>query len=65
MFEKFYIFEVVLIVLGNNVVYVFNRDIIWDLGGFLIVVKIFNIRDFIVKEKVLIVLNNLSVNVEN
>lgn len=65
MFEKFYIFEVVLIVLGNNVVYVFNRDIIRDLGGFLIVVKIFNIRDFIVKEKVLIVLNNLSVNVEN
>lgn len=65
MFEKFYIFEVVLIVLGNNVVYVFNRDIICDFGGFLIVVKIFNIWDFIVKEKVLIVLNNLSVNVEN
>ncbi|XP_004711235.1 armadillo repeat-containing X-linked protein 3 [Echinops telfairi] len=65
MSEKPYILEAALIALGNNAAYAFNRDIIRDLGGLPIVAKILNTRDPIVKEKALIVLNNLSVNVEN
>ncbi|XP_016051200.1 PREDICTED: armadillo repeat-containing X-linked protein 3 [Miniopterus natalensis] len=65
MSEKPYILEAALIALGNNAAYAFNRDIIRDLGGLPIVAKILNTRDPIVKEKALIVLNNLSVNAEN
>ncbi|KAM4818922.1 armadillo repeat-containing X-linked protein 3 isoform 1-T4 [Thomomys bottae] len=65
MSEKPYILEAALIALGNNAAYAFNRDIIRDLGGLPIVAKILNTRDPIVKEKALIVLNNLSVNTEN
>ncbi|XP_012878468.1 PREDICTED: armadillo repeat-containing X-linked protein 3-like [Dipodomys ordii] len=65
MSEKPYILEAALIALGNNAAYAFNRDIIRDLGGLPVVAKILNTRDPIVKEKALIVLNNLSVNTEN
>ncbi|XP_049622578.1 armadillo repeat-containing X-linked protein 3 [Suncus etruscus] len=65
MSEKPYILEAALIALGNNAAYAFNRDVIRDLGGLPIVAKILNTRDPIVKEKALIVLNNLSVNAEN
>lgn len=63
--EKPYILEAALIALGNNAAYAFNRDIIRELGGLSVVAKILNTRDPIVKEKALIVLNNLSVNTEN
>ncbi|XP_066105446.1 armadillo repeat-containing X-linked protein 3 [Saccopteryx bilineata] len=65
MADKPYILEAALIALGNNAAYAFNRDIIRDLGGLPIIAKILNTRDPIVKEKALIVLNNLSVNTEN
>uniref|UniRef100_A0A2K5RAH1 Armadillo repeat-containing domain-containing protein n=1 Tax=Cebus imitator TaxID=2715852 RepID=A0A2K5RAH1_CEBIM len=63
MSEKPCILEAALIALGNNAAFTFNRDIICDLGGLPIVAKLLNTRDPIVKEKALIILNNLSVSV--